>query len=259
MAFRIAIAGKGGTGKTTLSALICRSLMHQGIKPLLAVDADPNSCLAERLGVTIGTTVGQLREGLRANPEQVPAGVSKSEWIEQLINREITEAIGFDMIVMGSQEGPSCYCYINNLLRSCLEKVGEKYRAVVIDNEAGLEHLSRRTNGKVEVMLVVCEPTPLGARTAMRIRDIMKSLELEVESAFLVLNRCRGQTLADIPADVRSELDRTGLEILGCVPEDPLLARFELERRSLLEVPGESAAAAATHEFLKRLIERRNT
>lgn len=254
MPLRIAIAGKGGTGKTTISSLLCRSLMARGITPLLAVDADPNSCLAERLGVAVTQTIGQLREELRAKPGKVPAGIAKAEWIERLINEEITEAVGFDVIVMGRQEGPDCYCYINNLLRSCLEKIAQQYRAAVIDNEAGLEHLSRRTNGPIEVMLVACDATVLGARTALRIRDIMRSLELNIEHAYIVLNRCRGE----VPADVQAELARTQLEVIGRVPEDAALADFELRRQSLLDMAGDAPAAAAVDALVTRVLERRH-
>ena len=138
------------------------------VKPLLAVDADPNSCLAERLGVTRWrlATIGYLREQLRANPDKCPPGISKTEWIERLINEEVIESTGLDLIVMGRQEGPRLLLLHQQPPADCLEKIAEPYRAVVIDNEAGLEHLSRRTDGRVEVMLVVCQPTLSGARTA---------------------------------------------------------------------------------------------
>ena len=252
MPLRIALAGKGGSGKTTLAALLTRSLMNQGVKPLLAVDADPNSCLGDRLGVNVDRTIGQLREELRADPTKVPSGMAKSEWIERLINQEIAESVGFDLIVMGRQEGPDCYCFINNLLRTCLGKLGDQYRAVVIDNEAGLEHLSRRTDGRVEVMLVVAEPNMIGARTAMRITELMRSLDLQIDNAYIVLNRCRG----DVPADVQALLDSTGLEVIGCVPDDPTVAALELEQTSLLNIPAGAPAAVAVDALLQRLRER---
>lgn len=256
MALKIAIAGKGGTGKTTLSALLCRSLLDRSIKPLLAVDADPNSCLPDRLGIRVfpGQTVGALREQLRAEPEKVPAGISKTEWIERLISEEVKESVGFDMLVMGRQEGPSCYCYINNLLRNCLEKIGGQYRAVIIDNEAGLEHLSRRTNGEVDVMLVACQPTLDGARTALRIREIMHSLELKVKRAYLVLNECDGT----LPPGLEEEFAKSGLERIGCVPVDPMLAEFEKMQKSLTELPADSAALRAVRALADKLLERRN-
>lgn len=254
MALKIAIAGKGGTGKTTSAALLCRSLMDNGIKPLLAVDADPNSCLPERLGVRLDRTIGQLREELRSEPEKVPAGIAKSEWIERLINEEITESTGFDLLAMGRQEGPDCYCYINNMLRTCLEKIEGQYKAVVIDNEAGLEHLSRRTNGAVDVMLVVCHATLLGARTARRVVDLMNSLELDIGAAYIVLNQCDGQ----VDTVLHAEFDKTGLEILGRIPADPMVVEFEMQEKSLLELPADAMALQAVGELLKALLERRS-
>src|SRR5210317_1307063 len=136
MSLRIAVAGKGGTGKSTVSALLCRALIKQGQKPVLAVDADPNSCLPEKLGMATEQTIGDLREELRKHPEKKPASISKSEWMEMGINSSISESTGVDMIVMGRQEGPDCYCFINNLLRQCMDTIGDQYTSTVIDNEA---------------------------------------------------------------------------------------------------------------------------
>jgi len=254
MSLRIAIAGKGGTGKSTFSALLLRSLLKKGIKPLLAVDADPNSCLPEKLGIAVEQTIGELREELRRDPEKKPAGIPKGEWMEGMINRAIIESTGLDMVVMGRQEGPDCYCFINNLLRQCLDQLGKQYEAVVIDNEAGLEHLSRRTNGSVEVLIVVAHPTITGARTALRIMEIVKSLNLEVGSSFLVLNQ------ADAPLDgeLAAEFSRTGIEIIGSVPTDPVIREYELKAQSLLAAPAESKAAAAVDGILEKILKRRS-
>lgn len=253
MALRIAIAGKGGSGKTTLSALLCRCLVERGIKPVLAVDADPNSCLPERLGVTIRQTIGDMREELRQDPESVPAGVSKREWIEQLIHEDIAEAPGIDMLVMGRQEGPGCYCYINSVLREYLGKIGSQYKGVVIDNEAGLEHLSRRTNGQVEVMLVVCPPNVIGARTAARIVDIKDRLGLEVGAVFLVLNPCD----QPLDSDLAALFAQSGLEVLAAVPTDPQVSAFDVAGRPLVELPADSRALSAVRGLVNDLAERR--
>jgi CO dehydrogenase maturation factor len=249
---RIAIAGKGGTGKTTIAALLCRSLVKtNGVKPLLAVDADPNSCLHERLGITPSETIGELREQLRAEPDKIPAGISKTEWIERLISEEVAESVGFDLITMGRQEGPDCYCYINNLLRSCLDKIGQHYKAVVIDNEAGLEHLSRRSNGKVEALLVVCQPTVIGARTAMRILELIDSLSLDIGKAYLVLNGCDGE----IPESLQALFDETKLEVLARIPTDQQVFDCEMESKSLLDLTAESTAAATVDAMVSKLLE----
>jgi CO dehydrogenase maturation factor len=228
-------------------------LVERGIKPLLAVDADPNSCLPERLGITIRQTIGDMREELRQDPESVPAGVSKREWIEQLIHEDIAEAPGIDMLVMGRQEGPGCYCYINSVLREYLGKIGAQYRGVVIDNEAGLEHLSRRTNGQVEVMLVVCPPNVIGARTAARIVDIKNHLGLEVGAVFLVLNPC-DQPLAP---ELAALFAQSGLEILAAVPTDSQVSAFDVAGRPLLELPADSRALSAVRGLVNELAERK--
>lgn len=251
---KIAVAGKGGTGKTTLTALLCRSLLGRKIRPLLAVDADPNSCLPDKLGIQAGRTIGELREDLRAGTESVPAGISKGEWLERLINEELTEASGFDLLVMGRQEGPGCYCFINNVLRDCLDKIGKQYRAVVVDNEAGLEHLSRRSNGGVDALLIVSQPTVTGARTAARIAELVTGMRLEVGELHLVLNQCNG----DMDAMAGQEFARTGLNILARIPTDPSILEYENQMRSLLEMPADSPAAAATDRMLSDLLERRH-
>ena len=174
--------------------------------------------------------------------------------MEGMINRAIIESTGLDMVVMGRQEGPDCYCFINNLLRQCLDQLGKQYEAVVIDNEAGLEHLSRRTNGSVEVLVVVAHPTITGARTALRIMEIVKSLHLEVGSSFLVLNQ------ADAPLDgeLAAEFSRTGIEIVGSVPTDPVIREYELKAQSLLTAPAESKAAMAVDGILEKMLKRRS-
>ncbi|MHB8772407.1 MAG: ATP-binding protein [Syntrophales bacterium] len=254
MSLRIAIAGKGGTGKSTFSALLLRSLLAKGIRPLLAVDADPNSCLPEKLGIPAEQTIGELREELRKDPDKKPAGIPKGEWMEGMIDRAIIESTGLDMVVMGRQEGPDCYCFINNLLRQCLERLGKQYAAVVIDNEAGLEHLSRRTNGSVEVLVVVAHPTITGARTARRIMEIVKSLNLDVGNSFLVLNQADGE----LDAELAAEFGRTGIEIAGFIPSDPIVREYELKAQSLLGTPAGSKAAEAVDGILEKILARRN-
>lgn len=252
MSLRIAIAGKGGTGKSTFAALLCRGLLARKIRPLLAVDADPNSCLPEKIGMTVEQTLGDLREELRQHPEKKPAGIAKSEWLESMINRSVIESTGLDLLVMGRQEGPDCYCFINSLLRQCLEKIGRQYQAVVIDNEAGLEHLSRRSDGKVEVMVVLADPTITGARTATRIMELVKSLRLAIGRCCLVLN----QSDRPLAAGLAAEFGRTGLEIIGAIPTDPVIRDFELQARSLMAAPADSKAAQAVAGILRNIIER---
>ncbi|MEI8352193.1 MAG: AAA family ATPase [bacterium] len=255
MSFRIAIAGKGGTGKSTFSALLCRGLLARKFAPLLAVDADPNSCLPEKLGIVVEQTIGDLREEMRRDPDKKPAGISKGEWMEGLINRAVIESTGIDMVVMGRQEGPDCYCFINNLLRQCLEQMGKQYQAVVIDNEAGLEHLSRRSNGTVEALVVVAHPTVIGARTAVRIMELVRSLKLNVGHCFLVLNQADGA----LDAGLEAEFTRTGIPVTGMIPTDAVIREWEMQERSLLTVPEGTKAAVAVENILDKILERRTT
>lgn len=253
MSLRIALAGKGGTGKTTLAGLLCRALTARQIKPVLAVDADPNSCLADRLGLPVERTIGALREELRANPDSKPAGLSKNEWIERRINDSLVESTGLDLLVMGRQEGPDCYCFINNLLREYLGRIGKQYNTVVIDNEAGLEHLSRRTDGHVDVMLVVAQPTVIGARTAQRIMELVKSLRLDVGACYLILNLCDGQ----LPPALVAQFQQTGLENLAMIPADAAVADLEVRGRPVGELPADSPALVAVDRLVATLLERR--
>lgn len=252
MSLRIALAGKGGTGKTTLSALLCRSLIARSVKPILAVDADPNSCLADKLGMSVERTIGALREELRANPEAKPAGISKNEWIERQINESLVEGTGLDLLAMGRQEGPDCYCFINNLLREYLGRIGKDYKALVIDNEAGLEHLSRRTDGRVDVMLVVCQPTVIGARTALRIMELVRSLHLDIGACFLVMNQCNGEVSPELAA----QFQQTGLERLAMIPADPAVADYDVKGLAVKDLPANSPAVVAVDGLVTRLLER---
>lgn len=250
MSLRIALAGKGGSGKTTLAGLLCRSLRARKIRPVLAVDADPNSCLAEALGLTVERTIGALREELRANPEAKPAGISKNEWVERKINESLVESTGMDLLVMGRQEGPDCYCFINNLLREYLGRIGKQYAAVVIDNEAGLEHLSRRTDGHVDVLLLICPPTVTGARTATRIMELVRSLKLEIGACYLVLNPCEGQILPEVMA----LFQQIGLDILATIPADPAVAAFNVRGQPVTELPEQSPAVVSVDGLVAELL-----
>ncbi|MEI6564082.1 MAG: AAA family ATPase [bacterium] len=252
MSFRIALAGKGGTGKTTIAALLCRSLQDRAVTPILAVDADPNSCLADKLGLTVERTIGTLREELRAKPEAKPAGISKNEWIERQINESLVESTGLDLLAMGRQEGPDCYCFINNLLREYLGRISKQYKALVIDNEAGLEHLSRRTDGRVDVMLVICQPTVIGARTAIRIMELVRTLHLDIGGCHLVMNQCNGP----IPPDLANLFQQTGLENLAMIPADPAIADFDVKGQAVKDLPENSPAVVAVDGLVSKLLER---
>ncbi|MCX8052566.1 MAG: hypothetical protein N3B12_02070 [Armatimonadetes bacterium] len=243
----IAVSGKGGTGKTTLASLVVRYLIRGGETPILAVDADPNSTLAEKLGVVCECTIGDLREEALKTKYDAPAGTPKHQAIEYAVQQAVVEGRGFDLLVMGRGEGPGCYCSVNNMLRAFLHNLSSNYKHVVIDNEAGIEHLSRRTDDKVDVMLVVGDQTPAGLKSAQRIAELVTSLELVRGKTWLVLNRTD-----DVSADTAAI---TGLDLLGCVPDDENVREFELRGEPLLNLPDDSSAVKAMNKLLDRIRE----
>ena len=247
----VGVAGKGGVGKSTIAALLIRSLLARGVKPLLAVDADTNTCLYEKLGVEAARTLGQIREESVRLKQEAPTGLAKRDLLEMEVQSAVVEGTGFDLLAMGRQEGPGCYCYVNNLLRSFVDGLGGAYKAIVIDNEAGMEHLSRRTNAGVDVMLFVCEPTRSSARTIARLKELAEGLDFRIGAQYVVVNRANGV----LEATVQTEIEGVGLETIGVVPKDEAVLRYESEDESLLELPSDSAAAAAVDQIVKKLIE----
>lgn len=185
----VAIAGKGGVGKSTIAALLVRLLAEEGT--VLAVDADPNSNLGEKLGLKVPGTVGQVREGLLERGGQPPADMSKQEYLRLKLQQILAEGDGFDLLTMGRPEGPGCYCYVNNLLRYLVDRLMDAYPYVVIDNEAGMEHLSRRTTRRMDLLLLVSDPTAVGVATAARLSELAEEMGLRVGRKVLLVNQVR--------------------------------------------------------------------
>jgi CO dehydrogenase maturation factor len=243
----IAITGKGGTGKTTFASLLVKHLSAENAT-VLAVDADPNSNLDVRLGMHVERTIGDLREDLLK--EQFPAGVAKSELIEYQIRLALVEGDTFDLIAMGRPEGPGCYCYINNVLRDVLDRLSVNYDYVVIDNEAGMEHLSRRTTRDVDVLFIMSDVTVLGIVTASRIKKLSEGLNLVVGRTYLVLNEVENA----IPESIKDQIQQQELDLIGAIPKDALIGEYALEGKSLFELPGESAAFKAVSAIAEHSI-----
>lgn len=241
----IAVSGKGGTGKSTLSSLVVRYLVAKGCRPVLAVDADPNSTLGEKLGVTADLTIGDLRERASANKYTAAAGAPKLRTVEYEIQEAVIEGQGFDLLVMGRGEGPGCYCSVNNMLRQFLGNLASGYRHVVIDNEAGMEHLSRRTDHKVDVMLVVSDDTAAALKSARRIAALAQELGVVRGQMGLVINRATDEAGAEKTAA------STDLALLGVVPWDADLAERERQGVSLQELPSTAPSVAAMNRILE--------
>ncbi len=252
MSFVIAFAGKGGTGKTTLCALTLRFLLEKRRGPVLAVDADSNSCLNEALGVEVHTTVGRLREEslqtIRAGDER-PGGMSMEQLFDYRIQQCLVEAKGFDLLVMGRPEGPGCYCAANNIIRKYTDRLSEHYPYVVIDNEAGMEHLSRRTTHNVDILFIVSDATKKGILTAKRINELVDELNLSVKKRYLIINR-----VSENPDPLIDLAREYGLEVAGWLPADPLIEEYDLKGIPAYKLPEDSILLQRFHEILNSLL-----
>lgn len=242
MGYVIALAGKGGTGKTTIAALIVRCLKEKKMGSILAIDADPNSNLGEALGLPAAIHVGAILDKLSAAAYQVPAGMTKERFIQHQVQAAIQEAEGFDLLSMGKPEGPGCYCYVNNVLRGLMTKLINDYDYIVVDNEAGLEHLSRRTCRFADLLLVVSDASCVGLKSAKRIIELACALKFEVRKSFLLINRYR----KTIPED---KIKETGLEHLGNLPLDPQIEDLSLQGKSIFDLKSDAQVLSALNSW----------
>lgn len=251
MSFTIAVAGKGGTGKTTISSLVVGYLLRKNKTPVLAVDADANVNLNEQLGVEVESTIGGMREELKKkiNANEIPAGMSKDMYMEYLLQDTLIESTGFDLLVMGRPEGPGCYCAANNMLKRYIDVLAKNYPYVVIDNEAGMEHLSRRTTQKIDLLLLISEPSPVGVMTAARIKDLSKDMEISVKQVGLIINRVNGE----FPTSLVEEAEGYGLEVLGTVPADESVVNYALKHIPAMQLPENSPGVRAIDDILSKL------
>ena len=246
MATTIAISGKGGAGKTTLSAMVIRFLLkRKESSAILAVDADPNSCLGSMLGIQPAGTIADIREDARAKAPG-NTGEDRLRSFEYGIQQAITEADGFDLLTMGRPEGPGCYCAVNNLLRKYLDKLSSQYEYVVIDNEAGMEHLSRRTTNNVDILCIVTEINSLGAATARRIYELAKKLPVSVKKVGVLWNKVEANPVQ--ASDLRLE----GVEVFGCVPLDRSVFEGSMKGKTIFELEDKAPAFLAVSEMLER-------
>lgn len=257
MPYSIAIAGKGGTGKTTLSALITTHFVNTRRTPILAVDADPNANLNEALGVEYDTSVVDTVDRIMSDGAEAPAGVPKGRMVEYEVHDALVESTGFDLLVMGRTEGPGCYCYANDLLKGFLEKLSASYSYVVMDNEAGMEHLSRRTTRNVNALLIVANPSVTALRSAGRIHQLVQDIKLGIGQTYLVLNRIDAASGAfpagSVMADKLAELEAAGLPLLGEMAYDEGVVARSMDAQGVMDLPDGSPALAAVGEMMGRL------
>ena len=262
MTTTIALAGKGGTGKTTIAAMVIKYLTQTRSGAILAIDADPSSNLNMVLGLELEWTVGEIREDMLEQVKRsltaggaamgaLSGGMSKRDYLDYEIRSSIAEGARFDLIAMGRSEGPGCYCAVNHNLREVIDSISRNYRYVVIDNEAGMEHLSRRTTRNVEKLLIVSDPTQRGLTAAARIAGFRHELDIQIEEAYLILN---GLVDDDIPAPLQATIDTLDIPLLGVVPRDDELIAFEFSGRPLIELGDDSPVYKAVAAMMDSIL-----
>ena len=250
MPFTIAVAGKGGTGKTTVTGLVIQHLLADGQGPILAVDADPNANLGDVLGLEVETTVGGLQAETLRQIHNLPAGIPLDRHMEYELHQALVEGEGVDLLVMGRGEGDGCYCAVNHILKRYLESIRGNYTHVAMDNEAGMEHLSRHVTQGVDLLLIVSDANPVAVRAASRINALTNELDLKIKERYLVLNNLRGE----VPERVQEEVNRSGLEVLGRIPHDEAIAALNLEGRPISELAAGSDALSVMESMLGKAL-----
>lgn len=232
----IALAGKGGTGKTTTSALLVKYLLERKLTPVLAVDADANANLNELLGLRVEQTLGEIRREIKSD---MPPGMTRDQYMEMKIHQALIEEAGFDLMVMGQPDGPGCYCAANQYLAMTMDKLAENYRYIIVDNEAGMEHLSRMNLRRIDYLLIISDPSARGILTARRIADITEPLQLQVEKKYLIVNRAPDPVPDQLMEKIDQAVTETGLPLGGIISSSNDLIGQELSGESYLKLTKE--------------------
>ncbi|HEY4696321.1 MAG TPA: AAA family ATPase [Candidatus Hydromicrobium sp.] len=250
MDVKIALAGKGGTGKTTISSLIVRSLIEDKRGSILALDADPNSNLNEILGVKVASTVGMIREDFKKNAARLAGGIYKDQLVEMNIHQALVEGKGFDLLAMGRGEGPGCYCYANNLFKKYIDILQDNYDYIIMDNEAGMEHLSRRTTSNVNYLIIISDPSPKGILTASRIKDLSDEININAEKIFLIVNRVNGK----LDKRLKKYIEEKKLDLLGIINVDDNIYEMDINEKTVFDIPGDSLALKQVKGLIEKLM-----
>lgn len=254
MAHVIAIAGKGGVGKTTLCGMLIQYLCEQGKGPVLAVDADANSNLNEVLGVEVDATLGDIREEIAraemAKDSPIPAGMSKADYAEFKFNSALIEDDDFDLLVMGRTQGKGCYCFVNGLLQAQLARLYPHYPYMVVDNEAGMEHISRGILPGMDTAILVSDCSRRGVQAAARIAELIRECEMKPKTVGLIINRAPQGVLNK---GTREEIEKQGLKLLGVVPHDDMVYEYDCDGKPTVTLPEDSPVRNALKEIVKNL------
>jgi CO dehydrogenase maturation factor len=261
MTTTIALAGKGGVGKTTIAGMVIKYLAQNQTGSILAIDADPSSNLNMVLGLDLDFTVGEIREDMLQQVKStlveggaamggLPGGISKREYLEYHIRSSLAEGSRFDLIAMGRGEGQGCYCAVNHNLREVVDGMSRHYAYVVIDNEAGMEHLSRRTTRDVQHLLIVSDPSKRGLVAAQRIAEMSRELDIRIEKAYLIINRVQGE----LSPETKEFVEKSGIPLLGAIPSDEAILTYDLSGRPLVDLPDESIVYQSLAAMLKGIL-----
>lgn len=261
MTITIALAGKGGVGKTTIAGMVIKYLVNNQAGPVLAIDADPSSNLNMVLGLDLEWTVGDIREGLLSKVKSslnaggaamgsLPGGVTKREYLDYEIRSSLAEGNQFDLIAMGRSEGAGCYCAVNHNLREVVDDISRNYKYVVIDNEAGMEHLSRRTTRDVQHLLIVTDPSQRGIVAAERIAGFRKEFDINIENAYLILNRATDK----IPEPILARINELDIPLLGTIPVSEEITDLDYRGRPLIEVGDDTTIYQEVSKMMRSIL-----
>ena len=250
MSFNIAVAGKGGTGKTSVAGLVIRYLLKNGSKPVLAVDADPNANLGDSLGLKVSQTVGSMLDIFQKDKINIPPGMTKELYLDYKLNEVIVEGKGIDMITMGRGPGPECYCYPNVILKKFADTLSKNYTYMVMDNEAGMEHLSRRTTQNVDRLLIVSDHSVKGIRTVARIKELISELKLVVKKQVVIINFVPDK----LDPMISKEMERLKIDATATIPVDKEVYQSDINLKSLLDLPDTSLVVRAVNDLMDELL-----
>lgn len=258
MTTTIAVAGKGGTGKTTVASMIVRYLVEKQAGSILAIDADPSSNLHYVLGLELEETIGDIREDMLDQVQAssvtagaMPGGMSKQDYLDYQIRMALVEGTSVDLLAMGRPEGPGCYCAANQMMRVIMDRMGDSYDYVVMDNEAGMEHISRRTTRDVDHLVLVTDTSQRGVIAAQRIVEMIPGLDVNIDKLYLVVNRVIGDHLAP---PLAAAVAKIGVELTGTIPNDLVMSEFEFSGRPLIELPRDSQVVQAVFRIADKML-----
>lgn len=262
MTVTIAVAGKGGVGKTTVAAMIIKYLVQNQTGSILAIDADPSSNLNMVLGLELEWTIGDIREDMLKQIQNslgqsgaamgnLPGGFNKRDYLEYQIRSSLAEGARFDLIAMGRGEGPGCYCAVNHNLRNVVDSLSKNYAYVVVDNEAGMEHLSRRTTRDVQHLIIVSDPTQRGLVAAQRIAEMRNELDIRIENTYLIINRTPA---GELPKPLQEFCEKVDIPLLGTIPANEELNEFEFTGKPLIALGDDSSVYRLVADMLSKIL-----